>query len=123
MPEFEVYPERIALPDRTQLRVSILVTDCPIKEDGAHLIITPCATAQEVDEKVAALVEKLDRAREVAKSSLIGHTESEPEKLPEIALIPLPLGERAKSGSNEAGEAKSDRPEIELIPLPSGRGA
>jgi hypothetical protein len=91
MPEFEVYPERIALPDRTQLRVSILVSDCPIKEDGAHLVITPCSTPSQVDEQVDDIIEKLERAREAAKSSLIGH-EADPEQKIEIALIPLPAG-------------------------------
>jgi len=118
MPEFEVYSERVVLPDKTQLRVSILVTECAIKEDGAHLIITPCSTPQELDEKMEAFLEKLERAREAAKSSFIQSGQSDPEQAPEVDLMPLPAGAHA-SDAGIGGQSEL-RPEIDLMTLPTG---
>ena len=70
MAEFYAYRENCGIDTLPQFQVSILVSDCGVLMDGRKRVISRCATKQEIDEQVNALILSLEQARDAAKGIL-----------------------------------------------------
>lgn len=70
MADFRAYRENVGTDSLPRFQVSITLSNCGVMNDGTKRAIARCATVEELDEQVDALIKSLESARDSAKGIL-----------------------------------------------------
>lgn len=69
MADFQVHHINVGVPSLPQFQVFITMCDCGVRKEG-HVAIANCTTIPELEEEVSRLIERLCKARNIAKGFL-----------------------------------------------------